>query len=66
VSRRPLIGLAASGAAVSLVKGVRASVTIQNLFDKDPAFALTGDGVFNGSYSNPFGRTYTAQLNAKF
>jgi iron complex outermembrane receptor protein len=47
-------------------KGLRGSFSIQNLFDRDPPITITGQGAFNGSYSNPFGRTATVQLTATF
>jgi iron complex outermembrane receptor protein len=47
-------------------KGLRTSVTIQNLFDRDPPIAITSNGAFNGAYSNPFGRTATLQLTLNF
>lgn len=47
-------------------KGLRTSVTIQNLFDRDPPIAITSNGAFNGAYSNPFGRTATVQLTMNF
>ena len=28
--------------------------------------SITSQGAFNGAYSNPFGRTYTAQLTLNF
>ncbi len=48
------------------VKGLRASLTIQNLTDEDPPIAITSQSVFNGAYSHPYGRTFTAQLSASF
>jgi len=47
-------------------KGLRGSVTIQNLFDRDPPLAISSNGAFNGAYSNPFGRTATVQLTVNF
>lgn len=52
--------------AAGFVKGVRASVTIQNLTDEDPHIVITSQGAFNGSYSHPYGRTFSAQLTASF
>ena len=52
--------------ALGVVKGMRASLTLQNLFDRDPPTVITSQGSFNGAYSNPFGRTYTAQLTLNF
>ncbi|MBO9581382.1 MAG: TonB-dependent receptor [Sphingobium sp.] len=50
----------------SFVKSLRASINIQNITDKAPRLAITAGSVFNGAYSNPFGRTFTAQLSAGF
>jgi iron complex outermembrane receptor protein len=52
--------------ALGLLKGLRASLTLQNLFDRDPPTVITSQGAFNGAYSNPFGRTYTAQVTLNF
>lgn len=52
--------------AAGFVKGFRASLTIQNLTDEDPNLAITSQGAFNGSYSHPYGRTFSAQLTANF
>jgi iron complex outermembrane receptor protein len=49
-----------------LLKNVRASVNFQNVTDKAPRLVFTSGSVFNGAYSNPFGRTFTAQLSAGF
>lgn len=50
----------------SVFKGIRASVNVQNLTDKDPPLVITSNSAFNASYSNPFGRTFTAQISASF
>lgn len=49
-----------------LTNSTRASVTVQNLFDKDPPLVITANGIFNAAYSNPFGRTVTFQLTTSF
>ncbi|KQM85683.1 hypothetical protein ASE90_18300 [Sphingomonas sp. Leaf67] len=46
--------------------GFRTSLTILNLFDRDPPIAITSNGAFNGAYSNPFGRTATMQVTFNF
>jgi len=51
---------------LGVLKGLRASLTLQNAFDRDPPVVITSQGAFNGAYSNPFGRTYTAQLTLNF
>lgn len=50
----------------SFIKGFRASVNVQNVTDKAPRFVFTNGSVFQGSYSNPFGRTVTVQLSTSF
>jgi iron complex outermembrane receptor protein len=50
----------------AFVKGARASITILNLTNKDPARAFTANSVFNPAYSNPFGRRITFQITAGF
>ncbi|WP_299174752.1 TonB-dependent siderophore receptor [uncultured Brevundimonas sp.] len=52
--------------AGGFVKGLRASFTIQNLTDEDPPIVITSQSAFNASYSNPYGRTFNAQLTASF
>ncbi|WP_396593514.1 TonB-dependent receptor plug domain-containing protein [Brevundimonas sp. R86498] len=52
--------------AAGFVRGVRASLTIQNLTDEDPPIVITSQGAFNGAYSHPYGRTFSAQLSASF
>lgn len=52
--------------AGGFVKGLRASLTIQNLTDEDPPIVITSQSVFNGAYSHPYGRTFSAQLTASF
>ena len=47
-------------------KSLRGSISIQNLFDRDPPLVITSQGAFNGAYSNPFGRTFTVQLTTSF
>ncbi len=49
-----------------LTDSTRLSVTVQNLFDKDPPLVITNGSVFNAAYSNPFGRTVSFQLTASF
>ena len=48
------------------MKSFRASVNLQNVTDKAPPIVLTANSVFNGAYSNPFGRTVTVQLSTSF
>lgn len=50
----------------SFMKAFRASVNFQNVTDKAPPIVLTSGSVFNGAYSNPFGRTVTVQLSTSF
>jgi len=50
----------------SFMKSFRASVNLQNVTDKAPPIVLTANSVFNGAYSNPFGRTVTVQLSTSF
>jgi iron complex outermembrane receptor protein len=50
----------------AFLKTFRASVNVQNITDKDPPRVITATGAFNASYSNPFGRTVTAQLSVNF
>lgn len=52
--------------AGGFVKGLRASLSIQNLTDEDPPIVITSQSVFNGAYSHPYGRTFSAQLSARF
>ena len=52
--------------AGGFVKGLRASLTIQNLTDEDPPIVITSQSAFNGAYSHPYGRTFSAQLTASF
>ncbi|WEK41460.1 MAG: TonB-dependent receptor [Candidatus Brevundimonas colombiensis] len=52
--------------AAGFVKGFRASLTVQNLTDEDPHYVITSQGAFNGAYSHPYGRTFSAQLTASF
>lgn len=52
--------------ANAFFKGFRASINIQNLTDKDPPLVITNNAAFNASYSNPFGRTFTAQISMSF
>ena len=59
-------GTAFTSPVLGVVKGLRASLTLQNLFDRDPPIVITSQGAFNGAYSNPFGRTYSAQLTLNF
>lgn len=49
-----------------IVKGIRASINLQNVFDRDPPIVLTSGSAFNAQYSNPFGRTWTLQLTTSF
>lgn len=48
------------------IKGLRASLSILNILDRDPRIVITSQGSYNGSYSNPLGRLYTLQLTANF
>lgn len=59
-------GTAFKSPAMGLLKGLRASLTLQNLFNRDPRTVITSQGGYNGQYSNPYGRTYTVQLTANF
>ena len=59
-------GTAFTSPVLGVVKGLRASLTLQNLSDRDPPIVITSQGAFNGAYSNPFGRTYSAQLTLNF
>jgi len=52
--------------AMGVLKGLRVSLTLQNLFDRDPPIVITSQGTFNPAYSSAFGRTYTAQLTLNF
>ena len=52
--------------AMGVLKGLRGSLTLQNLFDRDPPIVVTSQGAFNPAYSSAFGRTYTAQLTLNF
>ncbi len=50
----------------SFMKSLRGSLNFQNVTDKAPRLVYTNNAVFNGAYSNPFGRTVTFQLSAGF
>ncbi|MBO9574555.1 MAG: TonB-dependent receptor [Sphingobium sp.] len=52
--------------STGFVKNLRASINVQNVADKAPRLVFTAGSVFNAAYSNPFGRTFTAQLSAGF
>ncbi|WP_191229323.1 TonB-dependent receptor plug domain-containing protein [Aurantiacibacter xanthus] len=54
------------GSGSGFVKSYRAGINIQNLTDRDPPLVFTTGGVFNPTYSNPFGRTFTFTLSAGF
>lgn len=60
------LNLGYTGELGGFLKSYRASVTVQNLFDKDPPRVITADGAFNASYSNPYGRTVTFQVTTSF
>lgn len=48
------------------LRNVRASVTAQNLFDRDPPIVITSQGAYNPANSNPYGRTFTLQVTTRF
>lgn len=48
------------------LKGLRASLSILNLFNRDPRVVITSQGSYNGQYSNPLGRRFTLQLTSSF
>lgn len=54
------------GRESGFLKGFRASVTVLNLFDRDPQRVLNKEGYFLPGRSNPFGRTVSVQLTGSF
>ena len=49
------------------LRGVRGSISVQNLFDRDPPMVLTsGNQAFDASNANIFGRMITLQLTKSF
>jgi hypothetical protein len=52
------------GRATRIFQGWRASFTITNVFDVQPPLGATSGAIINESWSNPFGRTFSAKLTA--
>lgn len=50
----------------SWAKGIRASLSIQNVLDEDPNVVLTGANAFDNQQANPYGRIYSFELTKRF
>ena len=48
------------------LKGVRASLNIQNVADKDPPVVLTTGSAFDGNVHNVLGRVWSLQITKSF
>ena len=55
-----------TGRTTGLLKGLRGSITILNLFDRDPQTVINKNGVFLEGRGSPFGRTVSFQLTGSF
>lgn len=61
-----LVALDLDGAG-AMAKGLRGSLTVRNVFDKDPPVVLSANGnAFDPQGANPFGRIATLQLTKSF
>jgi iron complex outermembrane recepter protein len=54
------------GREKGVLKGLRGSVTVLNLFDRDPQSVVTGFGSYLAGRGSPFGRTVSFQLTGSF
>lgn len=54
------------GRQSGFLKGLRGSVTVINLFDRDPQRVLTSGNVYLAGRGSPFGRTVSFQLTGSF
>lgn len=54
------------GREAGVLKGLRGSVTILNLFDRDPQVVSNGFGAFLAGRGSPFGRSVSFQLTGSF
>lgn len=52
--------------AAPWARGIRASVSIQNLTDEDPNVVLTGAVAFDNQQANPYGRIWSFELSKRF
>ena len=50
----------------ALLQGVTLSLSAQNLFDRDPPYALIAAQTFDSNYSSPIGRIVSFQVNKEF
>ncbi len=50
----------------SWARGIRASLSIQNLTDEDPNVVLTGLVAFDNQQANPYGRIFSFELTKSF
>lgn len=55
-----------AGRSAGLLKGLRGSVTVINLFDRDPQTVSNGFGAYLAGRGTPFGRTVSFQLTGSF
>lgn len=52
--------------AMPWVRGLRVSVSVQNLTDEDPNVVLTGNNAFDGQQANPYGRIWSLEVTKSF
>ncbi|MEI4507317.1 TonB-dependent receptor [Sphingopyxis sp. CCNWLW253] len=54
------------GRDAGILKGLRGSITILNLFDKDPQTVVNGFGSYYAGRGTPFGRSVSLQVTGSF
>jgi len=52
--------------AAPWARGIRASLSVQNLTDEDPNVVLTGAVAFDNQQANPYGRIWSLELSKRF